>query len=395
MSWKDKLENIELKITTGDGKVWKPLWRNTSREVEYNVDGFEAINIEGTYVNRKKKKGDKYPILWYFKGKNCIDDANAFEKSARDPRPWTYQHPFHGILKVQPTKLKFDYTGNNVVKITGVLWETISHKYPQSLIVPKNVVEVRAARAEITIKEIFINEVGTPTTDNLKKSISFTNMLYNILKKITHIQSEIAEVKQAFNMASNAAQSIIEDVTTYTDDIIDLINYPFIISQDVRFKIDNMVESIRELANIFLSNDKNILFYESHTAATFNTLARTAADAEYSNLDEITYAIDQISMIYDEVRANFDSISDFEPNPEIAANVDFLVNSTIANLYDMTSNARQKRTVILPFDDNMITLAHKYYGRGDDKLNDFIAQNNIGYDEYLQIKRGREIVYFV
>lgn len=397
MSWKDRLENIEFTITTGDGKVWKPLWRDSVRDIEYNVEGFEAIAIEGTYVERKKKKGDRFPVIFYFKGDNCIEEANSFEKSARDPRPWIFKHPYFGARKVQPTRLKFDYSGNNIVKITGTLWETISRKYPQEIVVPKRQVIVEAEKYEITIKENTLSEIDTAQSSDQKNALSFTNMLYNILLNIAHVQEEIAEVKQAFKLASYAAQDIIQDLTTYVDAIIDLINFPFIISQDVRIKIDNLVQSLKELAAIFLGNNPSnhdLLFYQFYSASILNDFSKVLVNSDYSDVDEVFYAIDQLSDIYDEILTNLDDFN-FSQDPQIAFDTDILINMTIGNLFEIANNSKQKRIIVLPYDDNIVTLAHKYYGAGDDNLQEFIRQNNIRYDEFLQVRRGREIIYFV
>ena len=66
MSWKDKIENGVFKITTGDGKVYKPLWKPGESSKEYNTTAHNFINLEGTLVDRKKPQSSKYPLtLWF------------------------------------------------------------------------------------------------------------------------------------------------------------------------------------------------------------------------------------------------------------------------------------------------------------------------------------------
>ena len=38
MSWEDKLKNTPFRITTGDGKVFTPLWVNGESSVDFNIN---------------------------------------------------------------------------------------------------------------------------------------------------------------------------------------------------------------------------------------------------------------------------------------------------------------------------------------------------------------------
>ena len=403
MSWKDKVENIELSITTGDGKVWKPLWRKANKDVEYNTSGFEAIDIEGTYVNRKKKKGDKYPITLYFTGEDCVDDAKLFEISARDARPWIYKHPYLDAVTVQPVKLRFDYSQHNVVVITGILLETITRKYPQEISQPKNTVEVKSIEATATLSEVFTEEITTPLPGNIELNQTFVDRFNNIWESVAQAQANLAILKELATTASSAVQNVISDVTSFIDGIINLINFPIILVQDIEFKISAMVESIQLLETIFINvadttisadvQTKNNIFYEFLASKSMVAMGDMLISSEYNDSDQVLRAIDSYKDISDEVLLNFED-NDYNQNPQIALDLDIMVNVTIANLYDIAFNTRNIRLVILPKDTNIIILAHKYYGAGDADLDEFILQNNITGGEYLQIKSGREIKYY-
>ena len=64
-------------------------------------------------------------------------------------------------------------------------------------------------------------------------------------------------------------------------------------------------------------------------------------------------------------------------------------------LFEVAFNAKQERIINLPKDGNPINLAHQYYGPGDENLDNFILNNTIELKEMLQIKKGREIKYYV
>jgi len=403
MSWQDDVKNIELVITTGDGKEWRPLWKDAVKDVEYNVSDFEAIDIEGTYVDRKKKKGDKFPITLYFNGGDCIDQARLFEESARDSRAWTYKHPFFDIVKVQPSKLKFDYSGLNSVKITGVLRETIANKYPKKIETPGASVLELAPVLLSEIEEYFVAEIDEPLPGNISFAAAFINAMNAAYKKVAEIREDIAKVKELARAASSAAQNMIASATGYIEAMKDLVNFPFVLIQNIESKINALVASARDLADIFISTDgvldaevisKNIITYEANASLILGTIAQVSVDSDYSDSNTVFSVIDSISEIYSEVISNYDSLG-YNQNPDVAFQLDTLINLAIGNLYDIAFDSKKEITVILPYDSNIVLLAHKYYGRGDDHLNDFIEKNNIKSNEYLQIKAGREIVYYV
>ena len=394
-TWKDRIENIELSITTGDGKVWKPLWKKSEREVNYNIASFEAIEIEGSYAERKKKKGDKFPIILFFTGEDCVDKAREFEISARDRRSWIFKHPYYDTIKVQPAKLRFDYSEHNVVKITGILWETIAYKFPRENLPPAKLVSKGVENLYNEVVLSFVEEVDPPPAANIIPSKAFINLLKNTLEKLAELKDDIANVKELARTASAAAQNMIQNVTNYIESVINLIIFPLLIVQNIRSKIDAMIEAANNLKDIFISIPEAIpTYYEAQATSLLGSLCNLVVDAEYRDSIEVFYAIDSTTDLYDGVRLIYDDIG-YLQNPEVALQLDVVINLTIGNLYEIAYTARQQRIIVLGEDSNLIVLAHKYYGTGDDNITEFIEQNNIKSGEYLQLKKGREIIYFV
>jgi hypothetical protein len=394
-TWKERIENNELAITTGDGKKWYPQWKKSVQDIEYNVSGFEAIDIEGTYVDRKRKKGDKLPITFFFQGEDCVDQAKLFEKSARDRRPWIFKHPFFDIIKVQPTKLKFDFTGLNAVKITGILWETIAFKFPRENFPPQYLVSKAVGVLYNDIVLTTVEEIGTPLPVNINPSQSFIDSLENIFGKIAETKDDIANVKELARKASSAAQNMVQDVTNFIVYTNDLIIFPLLLVQSTRSKIDSMIEAANSLKDIFFGVPEAAPeFYEAFATSLLASLSNLVVDGDYNKDTDVFYAIDKTTETYAEVRSSYDEIS-YIQNPNLALQSDIINSTTIASLYDIAFDTRRQRIIVLGEDSNMVLLAHKYYGPGDDKLEEFIEQNKLKGDEYLQIKAGREIIYFV
>jgi len=101
-----------------------------------------------------------------------------------------------------------------------------------------------------------------------------------------------------------------------------------------------------------------------------------------------------LNNIYNSTLNNFDSTG-YVQDSSLAFNLDLMVNLSLSGLYEIAFNSRQERKVLIDKNENIITLAYKYYGAGDELLQTFIQQNNISLDEYLVLKKGREIIYYV
>lgn len=397
MGWKDKIEDIVFEITTGDGEVYTPLWKDAKKNIKFNAEGFDFVGVEGTYVNRKKKSGNQYPLLFYFQGDDCIEQAEAFEQSTRDSRQWSLKHPFFGTLKVQPLSLNFDYTSYNSVKITGTVWETISKKYPKSVTDQSSEVQEQKSSIDSNTEDLFVESTVETTSENIQSSLSSSLITGDKYDVLIDNDSDAAVLRDLISQASGAAQNILSAPTIYIQQAIALINFPFVIEESIKTKINVMIEAIQSLVDIFLTdndNDKDREIYELQSSVMLSELCRNAVDSDFDKVSDVFDAIEDIFDIYTEVNTNMDDIN-YVQNSELAQQTDLIVNTTIATLFDVAFDSKQERSVIINYNDNMITLAHKYYGPGDDNLIEFIENNNIGITEYLEIKKGREIIYFV
>ena len=132
MTWEERITNIKFSIVTGDGQTYYPFYKGGELEKEYNTSSFEFISVYGTLVDRKKPKSRKLPLVFWFQGADNIEQADRFEISADDPRPWTIVHPFYGTIKGQPISIKRDDSSLNLTEITVPFWESIDADYPVS-----------------------------------------------------------------------------------------------------------------------------------------------------------------------------------------------------------------------------------------------------------------------
>ena len=395
MSWKDRLMDIPFEIITRDGSVFKPLWKNAVKNVKYNTEGFDFVGVPGSYVERKERSGNQYPLLFYFQGEDCIEQARNFDIATSDKRPLKIKHPFLGEFKCQPLSWKFDYSSYNVVQITGVVWETLSNKYPQKTKLPNE--DVFATKVTIESRAIITitKSIVKATAENIRSTSKIVEQIGAKYKLLVQTDTEAADLRNRIRLAQSGAQNILEDIENYTRQAINLINFPFDIAQDIDTKVDLIIENIETLADIFLrENDKDKELYEFQSAIMLSELARNVVDADYETIGDVFNTIDRLSSIYESVLDNMEGAG-YIQDSELSNSLDVIINTSFQSLYDQAFESKQERTVLIPEDSNVIVLAHKYYGPGDDNFNEFVERNGIGVNELLQVNKGREIIYFV
>lgn len=402
MSWITRLEQIELTITTGDGKKYKPLWKSAQKNINYNVEGFDYVGLEGTFVERNKVQGTQYPITLYFSGENCIDVMNAFEISSRDSRAWTISHPFYDDIFVQPLSLNFDNSELNVAKIEGVVWETLNQRFPDSLVNTQKEIEVAKKQADTDIVSVFVEEVETPPPSLPQKAVAAIQRIQENYSSLPTTSKDVENLKNLVKTATSAAQEMVSNTQRYIESAITLINFPSTIKQNIEQKIVALLNSISELAAIFVtdtSTNVDYLTYEVNSMAIYTELSNNIVKGSidrYLTRANILAKADEIIASYDHFLTTLDAvlIKGYSQNAQLAQQLDYIINTAVSKTYDISFDAKQERSIILSHDDNLVTLAHRYLGPGDDNIELLASQNNIGLKEYILLKKGRKIIYY-
>ena len=399
MSWITRINGIELIIITGDGKEYKPLWKDAIKNVNYNNEAFDFIGIRGTYVERKEVQGTQYPILLYFQGENCIEDSRNFEISSSDRRAWRIKHPFFDDIIAQPLNLSFDYTSLNLVKVSGALWETIEQKYPEDTLSPEKEIIVKKETTDEFTEEVFVDDIEVPSAESPQVAGQSVNAIGSEYETITEQSDDITRLKDNIRTASSAAQELILQPGRFINEVINLVNFPFTIKQDIEQKIKALLNLADKLVGVFLTNatDDNKIMYEMISSSLFTELSRniiSSTEDEYLIRQNVVDVVGLVNDSYDLFLTNLDD-NEIIQNSQIGIDVDYIVNLALGKLYDIAFESKQEREYILDKDDNIINLSHRFLGPGDDNIDLLIAQNNIGINEYITMKKGRKITYYV
>jgi hypothetical protein len=408
MSWIEKIKT-DLIITTGDAKEYRPQWLNATKSVDFNITEFDFVNVQGSLVDRREPKARKFNLELYFQGEDCLDTSSAFELSANDKRAWRVSHPFYGSIICHPASLLFDNTKLNVTKITGTIIETITNDKPKSNISPVDKITEDKQALDEVCAEVFAATV-TPEASDVSSMIDSTQQTYDEGALVAR-GDDAQNYFNLFNTANAAILNATAQPLAAIRALQAVINAPAIFADNVQNRfglLQDQFDALRnQLTNIFSPNEKRI--YQAQGSAMVSSMALAAATpqtaSEYGNMQTALDIAETLLNNYNQFLEDLDGLQtdngglpeSYIPDPEPLIGLNDLISFTVSNLFDIALEAKQERAIILEEDSNAILLTHRFYGldAADELLDYFIATNQIGLNELLQIRKGRRIFYYV
>lgn len=410
MSWKDKLENNKFAIQTGDSKVFYPLWKNAAKVKEFNITTFDFIDVEGTYVDRRKPKSAKYDILIYFQGDNCMNEADDFEKSADDSRYWVINHPIYGTLKGQPISISRNDSTINIVELSIEFWDSIINQYVEERTSIKDEISDKKDQMEIASANNFDLKTN-PTPANQNKVREFIKSMDSEYKKFlddsnyNDYQKTLSQCRDSVDNIIIDSRTLILDVSRTIDSIKDMPNV-------------NVFQKIGAISNLFnqlLSEfsfesitDFNRYYFESAGASLISTMCLVGLNPNKndfisrSDVQKILSVLDLSYSKYIEKLNLFElgknnRNNNYDSNFAVQSNLNLITKKTLYDLFAISFSFKQERVVELGADSNLILLTHKYMGLDskDENLELFRQINEIKNETLFIVKKGAKIKYLV
>ena len=407
MSWKDKIENSKFKIVTGDGREYFPLLKLGSKSKEYNSTAFEFIDLDGTFVARKKPKSAKFDLVFYFQGDKHVSECDEFEKSADDPRYWLIEHPYYGTLKGQPLTLVRNDNSLNNTEISVEFWESIIFGYLEPLYSLKD--EIKEKKIQLVSALALTYETKTdlkPVDQNkTKKFVDKINLSYTKLLDDTNYnkyQEVLSSTYASIDKVLTSQSGLISDIAT-------LIDAPSNFVKSIQFRIDLMegvFNSMKRAINFSNKNDKS--FFEAFGASVVSSICETTlfpSESDFVSRSEIEKLSFQINNIYSDYLITLDNAQSPIEDLSNSFSLDYtsqvllndIVNRTLFNLFSYAFKAKQERQIELEKNSNLIVLTHKYLGLDleDNNIERFRKMNNITNRKIFGIPKGTVIKYLV
>lgn len=400
MSWQDDLNNKIFTIITGDNKLYFPKWRNASKEIEFNYSIFEFVEVDGSLVLRKKPKGRKFDLEFFFDGEDAVSKGNEFEESARNKeRNWTVKHPFYGNIICQPISLKQDNSSLNVSKFNVLVIETIKDIYPET---------TRILEDEIQGQMIILEDAQVIAYSKSKEldKVSLqqtTSRLDTVLSKIIKADEDYKAFKSKVSDAVDEINNTLSTGTSILREIYEIIHFPATIIQTVEARFNVFKEALDNIIELFDGNKNQ---FEAIGGGLISSMFLTSiSETDYKTKSDVIKQQDLLLEQYNRYLSFLDNLqteradnnNSYTPDFAAIQALDRLSKLTIANLFEIAFELKQEREFILDKDSNPIVLTHRFYGmdKNDENLEYFISTNNIGINEILNLKKGRKVVYYV
>ena len=402
MNWKDRLTDIEFTITTGDGKVFTPLWKNGEKSIDFNTSNFDFINLEGSLVTRKKAKGSKYPLVFWFQGEDNISLSNEFEESAKDNRIWTIEHPFYGTLKGQPLNVSRNDNNYGITEINVEFWESIIVDYPNTNISVTDEVNDRVLAINSVILAAFV-ESSNPTISNIN---TVKNNVTTIASKFKPDSLNYIDYKNIVAKAVKNSDNLVTDTLTAYQSIQEIVVAPANFVDSVNNKLESYINAYNEIKS-GLSNAFSKYYFESQGASIIAGAVKSAINSstdDYisrSEIESVNSKQNALSDDYLETLDNnqinvYDIDNKWSQDLDIQQSLSELVSFANNQLFNLSFNARQERFYQLEKDSNLILLTHRFVGldANDENIEAFRKLNNIRNNELFKIKKDRIIKYY-
>jgi hypothetical protein len=406
MSWLDLIQN-DLVITTGDGKQFTPSWLNATKVKEFNIAEFEFPNVDGTLVKRGRPLGRKYNLELYFQGDDHLDQADDFDFSSNDNRPWKINHPFYGNLIVQPISLSFDNTEFNVTKITGTVIETIDDTNPITTINPVDEI----ATLKVSLDTAFSDQLIAPMPADVATTVYNNKRNFNLTVPIIKIPKEFEEYNQLFNQANAAVNTALVYPKTAVTLMLAFITKPATFTVNLQTKINTLNQQFQNLgANIAGLQTKSAKqLYQTFAGSVISAILYGSSlplqAGEILTANQVLAIIDQVIATYNQYITNLDLLQ--SPNggsplyfiPDMGSQIalNYLFNTAVSNLFRIMLASKQERVLIVEYDTNIILLTHRLYGLDpfDNNIEELLLENDLGLNGILQIKKNTKIKYYI
>lgn len=403
MSWINRLENIQFTITCGDGRSFTPLWRNGEKSKDFNITKYDFINTAGSFIDRKQPQSNLYPLVFWFQGDDNIDQCDAFEASANDPRAWVVEHPYYGTLRGQPNSMRRNDLDYNVTEVTVDFWESISGDFPNDQISLEDEVLEKANATYATAAQFF-TENANPESEDINTTKENTAL---VSSKFKPDKDNFNDYLNIVNKAIMTADALLTNTTGSFAATQEVTKAPALFNDSVFTKITSyrgayevLKENPDTLFNKYDFEAQGATIIASVCLSCMNPQGDdyiTRSNIERANSVLVDLYADYLEQLDLKQVDIYDVDNAWSPTVQIQNGLADIVSFTSKSLFSISFNARQERTIELKKDSNLILLTHQFVGLdlNDENLDIFRKINNIKNNELFKLKIGRTIRFFV
>lgn len=429
MSWEDRL--TAATYTSPSGLEFTAVFEDVSKDIIKKTTAFNFPDVDGTYVQDLGKQGRRYPMRWIFWGEDYDQVAELFDSALEEKGPGILQHPLYGTFDVVPfgtIKRRDDLvTAANQAVYDLTFYETIKIIFP-----------VSELAAENAMNQLFDDFSGNAVA-NYDSSLSVESAqetsgyiasakegIRKIKRSMASIAATTAEIERdfndVFNIADDAITTLVGGPLLIGAQMLALTRLPSQAASNINAKLEaysNLLSTLisgssnqfsmgldSQAGNSFANN--NLIASSVVLSAIESTISDSTMFATRTNAIEAQEALDQLltdyitwadtnreGLIQEVLPTREPGTNDLIDTGESYQNLLEVFAISQGRLTEIAFTALQERSVILDRDRTFIDFAAEFYGQLDEQYDFIIQSNNLSGAELWEIKKGREMVYYV
>lgn len=393
---------------------------NLSSETDLKTATFTFPDRDGALVVPLGLGGRKFSFSCKFYGFNCLIKANEFEEGLKERGYGELVHPLYGVHKVVPT----GSISHSDDVVSGINVSSVSVTFAETLIdvsvINSEIISVDEIKSDVENfeKKSTLEYVKDFVSDRIQDAVWAANMFKKGLRIATDSLEKIARAEKNIAAKWENIQfelfNSIDSLVTAADDVaiqtVKLIRLPATTLITAGEKIEAYASAVREIISDFKNNPANITNAKNQWAATrlmLNSLVTAVAggvavtdsssSVSFKSREEAVKAATDIAELYDEVIEYEEKNVDKDYFVETGEGYDSMrdvVSNSIQHIIDSSFSLPNRKSIILGEDRQVVELVYELYGNLD-KLDEFIVDNKLNYNEIEVIPMGREVAYYV
>jgi prophage DNA circulation protein len=410
MPAQDRLQET-IVLTSPEGSEFEAKWVGNERSNQKKLGLFDYPGIAGTISQDLNVKSIQYPLTIYFDDEDYDLTANEFFLACGETGIWQVQHPVLGPLALQLTSYSQSMQpvtagGSNVFELG--FFEPADAEITQSESELKTDVSAQVEKTNASAIDSFNDKVKNA-------SVASTTAIKQVTGKVTGIIDTVLSPIASLSSATNAAfNSIIRGIDETLDasvlqplelagQIINLVQLPGQVVLSTQEKLNTYKELATELFGVTTDDALAFEVKDMTLGAVNSAFSEIASDSDALTRSEILEQTLGVSGLFDDIIKNLEITLPVFNNVTIDKQYvamqntfsDYWITSAKAIRAMIKSSlglAVEKRFVLTEYSHPLEIVWNEY--NDDSKLDLFNETNNISYDEFFELKPGREVVIY-
>lgn len=412
MGWQDRLR--EASYTSASGTTQTFDFEDVSRDVDLRGTAYGFPDADGTYVQRTRNSGRRYPLVMFFWGDDYDERAAAFEALLSEPGVGRLTHPMYGVLDVVPfgalTRRDDLKTQANQAVLEVTFWSTIGVLYPTAQGDPASAVGLAVEEYNASAADTLLDLLGLGTA---AERVAFKNEFLSLFDSATSALQPLVEGASAVASQYNAVATSIElgidalvrDPATLARQLVLLLQSPARVQASIAQRLGifgsllSAVTATRVGPPSTDSRRSNVFHTRDLYASTYVTgSVLSVINTEFETKTDALLAADTVLAQFDQAVAwrdgEYATLAEIDTGGTYQGVLE-AVALAAGFLVEISFTLKQERRVVLDRARTIIDLAAELYGEVDGQLDFLINSNSLTGSEILELPRGREIVYYI